>query len=233
MARLVEVLNQAKYPGAGDVDDCWVVSPITCAHALRPKAAMPTIPSFRLAAGKPDVQGVSNGGTRADVLKGSLAKFPYLDIKLAPTDFAKFELQLRAGYIASIAVLSSKLPAILRFGFNGKHQISLEFADGKLLCANPLAPEGSKPIATTWAAIKAAAYAFNGDGKVWGVLFNTKPIVVPAPVPAPPAPDPELAALKSANTELIAQNDGLKAQIATLEARVVRLKDLAKQAEVI
>ena len=48
---ILTVISQRLYPGAGDIDDCWVVATCWAARAAG-VAHLPTVPEFRAAANK-------------------------------------------------------------------------------------------------------------------------------------------------------------------------------------
>jgi hypothetical protein len=149
------VLNQKVYPGAGDVDDCFVVA--TCwAARIAGVRDLPTVKEFRAAANKPDLPGPS-GGSITDIMRAVNVLWPDLGVtEYERPDWDAFALALRRGKVASLGVLSSLLPSKLRFGFGGAHQIGVLF-DGGYLVANPLAPQGSEPIPISETALRNAA----------------------------------------------------------------------------
>lgn len=217
MFTLGHALNQGVYPGAGDWDDCWVVAAIQAARAvggrytgpgatIQPeptgtaKVSLPTIPTFRAKSGKPDVQGVSNGGTSADIIKGATGCFPDLQIAKASTTWSGFLHQTKdLGWVAAVAVLSSALPVSLQYGFKGLHEVSVAYKAGGFDIVNPLAPQGLMPQRISEANLRKAMEGF-AKGVIAAVLFKgasapaPAPVPVPAPKPVPaPAPQPEPA----------------------------------------
>ena len=165
------VINQVRYPGAGDVDDCWVVATVWAATVADPNAPRPTIPEFRAAAGNPDDPG-PDGGTLPQVIRGAAASWSYLTIaKYQSTDWGAFARRLADGWTASLAVIAAELPPNLRFGFSGAHQVGVVVRDGTWLVANPLAPQGSAPIPCPLDMLRQAARRFGG-GYVFAALFK-------------------------------------------------------------
>lgn len=164
------IRNQATYPGAGDVDDCWVVATVWAATAFDPSVRQPTVPEFRKHAGDPD-DGHLDGGSLAEVTRG--ARGSWADIATVSYDgpWSGFATRVKGGRSASLAVLSSKLPAHLRFGFRFAHQVGVVWDGKTFLLANPLAPSGSQPKPITEAALKAAATALPYGGNVRALLF--------------------------------------------------------------
>ena len=167
----LSVLDQRVYPGAGDIDDCWVVA---TQWAYRASTAYPrgmtTVPEFRKAAGKPDLPGPS-GGSITDIMRAVRTLWPGLDvIEYERPSWSGFMGEMRTGRYASLAVLSSQLPAKLRFGFNGPHQVGVAMVGGTLLVANPLAKQGSAPIPITEAELARAAVNV-ANGWVLAALF--------------------------------------------------------------
>jgi hypothetical protein len=162
------VLNQKLYPGAGDVDDCWVVA--TCwAARIAGVRDLPTVTEFRAAANKPDKPGAT-GGSLTDIMRAVGVLWPDLGVvKYQSTNWDAFALALRRGKVASLGVLSSLLPAGLRFGFGGAHQVGVLF-EGGYLVANPLAPQGSEPIPISETALRASARGL-AQGWILAALF--------------------------------------------------------------
>lgn len=139
-----QVFNQREWPGALDVDDCWVVSSIQAVNATMPWLKLVPVPVFRAAAGKPDRPNVSDGGKLEDVVRGIVGTWPVLQGRLkvlAGVQWAILVAQLDAGRPVTVAVKSMYLPPALQYGFGGYHQVTLaKDVHGRYLFANPLAP---------------------------------------------------------------------------------------------
>lgn len=193
---LYGVINQAVYPLTRDVDDCAVIGTFWASRAAGYRGSLPTVPEFRLAAGNPDDPGVADGLTNAQVWAGvrgtalrHLSPVRW-DANGQGSDWAGLMALIRLGYVASLAVLSSKLPANLRFGFDGWHRVGIAWDDGRLYLANPLAPQGSAPLPIGEGALQAAAMPFGGSPEA--VLFPTLtevPDVLPVTDPTPKTVD--------------------------------------------
>jgi hypothetical protein len=169
------VISQVGYPGAGDVDDCWVVATIWAALAADPSARRPTVPEFRTAAGNPDRPGPT-GGNLGDVMLGASRTWPHLRIVRHDTAiWDTFEAKLQAGWPASLAVLSSALPSRLQFGFRGAHQVGVVWRDGTFRLANPLARTGSAPAWIAEHELHTAARTV-ADGAILAALFEPVPV---------------------------------------------------------
>lgn len=174
MALLIEqTFSQRTWPKAGDVDDCWVVSTIQCANVVAPWLPLLDTTEFRKAAGDPD-DGKSDGGNIDEIIEGISTAYPLLAPLVTACrgwNWDAFLKQVKAGRVATVAVVSSRLP--LPYGFSGLHQVTYfhEPAVG-LRIANPLAPDRSQPTRIATLSAKTAAEAF-GNGKVWAVLFPT------------------------------------------------------------
>ena len=166
--------NQAQYPGAGDVDDCWVVATIQCARSCASWIEKPTIPEFRAAAGDPD-DGVSDGGTLTEVMRGVSRMWPKLPVTEARAwSWTRFAALMKDGpRAASLAIVSSALPSTYRYGFDGLHQVSVFFEEGFWYIVNPLQPEGSSPRRIEEYAVRNAATAY-GNGYVFAAVFPTR-----------------------------------------------------------
>lgn len=169
------VKNQKTFPGAGDVDDCWVVATWMGVKAIRPEIAVGSVTWYRGAAGDPD-DGVSDGGSTDEILRMCARVWPdvrTVDMRGKAWDWLVTRLKANVRP-ASIAVKSGAMPSAYRFGFNGAHQILIWWEDGKMWMANPLAPEGAKPMHVDPTAIKLAAYALTGNRTLLGVLLPTR-----------------------------------------------------------
>lgn len=165
------VVNQVTgVVGELDVDDCWVAASIWCAIYADPSAVRPTVREFRAAAGVPDRPGPT-GGTLDDVIRGSVRTWPHLTIaKYQSTNWATFEARLSEGWGANLGVLSAELPVYLRFGFLGSHAIGV-VKRGEWLVANPLAPDGSRPLPCPLDALRTAARE-HGQGYILAALYK-------------------------------------------------------------
>lgn len=168
-----QTFSQRTWPGAGDIDDCWVVSAIQCAAAVAPWLPLLTVPEFRAFANDPD-DGKNDGGNVDDLMVGTVHAWPRLAPLVVPMRGWAWDdvlAKVKAGQPASLCVTSGRLP--VPYGFAGGHQVTIfhEPTVG-LRIANPLAPDRSEPIRIATPAARAAAEAF-GSGKVYGVLFPT------------------------------------------------------------
>lgn len=142
-----QVFNQKAWPGAGDVDDCWVISSIQAVNAALPWLSLPTVPTFREAAGKPDRPGQPDGGDIGDVVKGITQTFPVLAghlrvLKAVP--WAALVAEIDAHRPVTLAVKSMYLPQRLQYNFGGYHQVTVAKQGERYLFANPLAPDRSR-----------------------------------------------------------------------------------------
>lgn len=155
------VISQIGYPGAGDVDDCWVVATVWAAEASRPGIRHPTVTEYRRHAGDPD-DGVTDGGSLDEVVKGARGSWPSLDVtRWQSTAWDAFASLVKAGRPASVALDSAKLPPHLRFGFYGKHQVGVAWDAVRktFVIANPLDKDGTPPKAISEAALRVAVLA--------------------------------------------------------------------------
>jgi hypothetical protein len=175
------VLSQRTYPGAGDVDDCWVVATVWAAVASVPSIWRPSVTTFRKYAGDPD-DGINDGGSIDECFKGAKGCWPSLDSTLwKANEFTGLLTLIKAGRPASVALDSAALPSRLRFGFYGKHQVGIAWDGTKLLCANPLAAQGSRPLTITAAELKTAMSRLVSPSAYRAVLFPK--VAAPKPVP--------------------------------------------------
>jgi len=163
------ILNQKVYPGAGDVDDCWAVATIWAYRASTGATSLPTMTAFRAAAGNPDRPGPT-GGNITDIMRAVGRLWPSLPVEeYEHPSWDAFATKVKAGGIASLAVLSSLLPKTMRYGFMGAHQIGVFYENGFLI-ANPLAPQGSDPQPIKETILRDAALAV-ANGWVLAAIF--------------------------------------------------------------
>ncbi len=180
--QLSMVFNQVKWPQAGDVDDCFVLSALQCCNMVAPWLRLVSVKSARAAAGNPDKPGPT-GGNLADVAQIAENLYPRYfkgNLKiLRGALWSDFTNAVNRSVPVSVAVVSSKLPPRLRFGFDGYHQISVaRNRDGSWLVFNPLAPVYSRPIALLdplelKPAVMAYGRAKVGTSGAWAVVWPT------------------------------------------------------------
>lgn len=162
-------ISQVGYPGAGDLDDCWVIATIWAATASDPSLRKPTVTEFRRHAGDPD-DGFMDGGSLDEVFKGSRGVWPDQPVIKYSGDWAGFKQYVQEGRTASLAVNSARLPARMRYGFNGPHQVGIAWDDGFVLM-NPLARNGTPPQPITEAELRPAATALYANGQVRAAIY--------------------------------------------------------------
>jgi hypothetical protein len=173
MALIKKVLNQTKFPGVGDIDDCWVVATVQAALGANPGAHKPNATEFRKHAGDPDDQHKTDGGSFKEILNGARGTWPKMEIvPLRGVSFSKFSARVKKGGAASLAVDSGDLPSRMRFGFMDPHQVAVEF-DGGWKLANPLAKQDSAPVPITEAELRKAIDGFDSHG-VFAVFFPVR-----------------------------------------------------------
>lgn len=165
-------ISQIGYPLAGDIDDCWAVATIWAARrSLGPTMYMPTMTEFRRAAGNPDDPHASDGGTTDQIKVACTQLWPQLAVQYYRSqDRAGFELLLKRGWTASLALLSSHLPLSMRHNFRGGHQVGV-FHDGVgLRMMNPLQKDGATPYKISADNLISAARAW-GLGYILAAMF--------------------------------------------------------------
>jgi hypothetical protein len=142
--------NQVKWPGVGDIDECWIIATYWAlvAAGVTTRDQLPTIDAFRAAAGVPDRPGPT-GGSYRNIMKALKKLFPYSGATTYVGYWQGFMSYMKKGYIASLFVYSVFLPKYLQFGFWGKHQVAVVMQGGKLFVMNPLAKEGSALLPIT------------------------------------------------------------------------------------
>jgi len=174
------VISQRTYPGAGDIDDCWVVATVWAAVASQPGIRQPSVTEYRRHAGDPD-DGFQDGGSLTEVIAGARGSWPRLPVQpIDTTNWLEYVGPVKGGgRPSSLAVDSATLPTNVQFGFKGKHQIGVAWDAVRrtFVVANPLAPDGSRPVPITEAALKRASLALIPHMKV------TRAAVFPAPLP--------------------------------------------------
>jgi hypothetical protein len=174
------VFSQISWYGVGDIDECWIIATYWAlvATGVMTREQLPSIAEFREAAGRPDKPGAS-GGNNYVIMKALKTMAPDADASLFIGGMANFTKQLKLGYVASLSVLSGALPAYLRFGFSGAHQVSVYYKAGKFYVANPLAKEGSGLLQISAADLAKAAGALFGDGLLHAVLIKAGEVKPP------------------------------------------------------
>lgn len=176
---LYPVINQVSgVIGEGDVDDCAPTATIWAARAADPCARRPTIPEFRRAAGNPDDPNRPDGLTNGQLAQAVPIIWPLADsMRLDTKSWTAFMSYLNDGQVLSVAVNSAHLPSNLRFGFYGNHRVGIEKHLGTIYCANPLAPNGSRPIAISEAGLKYAMSTLVGAvGWYLAICFKRQPV---------------------------------------------------------
>lgn len=169
------VISQKLYPGVGDIDDCWVVATVWAARGADRCSQKPTIREFRAAAGNPDDPYRADGGNIYQIAQAvpvvwPLAKFT----RMVSQDWAYFMGHLDAGDYITVALLSKLLPASMRYGFNGAHQVGLVKTGGRIYLMNPLAPDGSQPQPISETALRTAIRGV-ANGWIMGGAFKRQP----------------------------------------------------------
>jgi hypothetical protein len=178
------VFSQRKWPGVGDIDDCWVLSGIQCINVTAPWLRLVSVPAFRKAARKPDIQGQADGGQIVDIKRGVEALFPDwysgpTRVRLLRGESWQTVKDLAAeGRPLSLAVVSAKLPTRMQYGFAGYHQVSLvQKGNGRWLLANPLAQPYARWQEIDPAELRSAVMAYgrakSGSGGAWFAAFPT------------------------------------------------------------
>ena len=204
MTALYPTINQYTYWGVGDPDECATIATFWAARASGFKGTLPTVTEFKQAAGvRP--QFWTLGLSPAQVIQGvaGTSLVTAGAYSLDAESWTDFAAQMYSGGFASVATNSALLPADVRYGFMGLHQVGVTFSDGTWYIANPLAPNGSRPQAISEADLKKAILGFGGWGTVNGVMFKGKGATA-APLPQPvwagpafltPPPSPAIAGI--------------------------------------
>ena len=172
--------TQRSWPGAGDVDDCWVVATIWSAVAREPSAWRPTVTQFRELAGDPD-DGDRDGGSLAEVIRGARAAWPRLPIdRFESADVDELADRVAHGAVASIAVWCGALPAELQYGFRFAHQGGLAWDGRDLVFMNPLARSGEPPRRILVADLRRAMLdpRLGYSGRARAAIFEVVPMAI-------------------------------------------------------
>ena len=165
---VLAVISQRTYPSVKDIDDCAVVATVWAAASSRPTIVYPTCTTFRAYAGNPDDPDSPDGLTIEQVEKGANGCWSTLPSTMVKTSaWSEIIDRVNAGMPASVALHSAYLPARLRFNFFGTHQCGVHRPkpDGPIYLMNPLAPNGSAPLAITEAELKRAMFNLIVGGK--------------------------------------------------------------------
>ena len=156
------VLNQVRWPQAGDVDDCWVVASLQAVNVTFPWLYLHGVTKFRAAAGNPDDPAHADGGNLVQVMAALKALYPTVAARRhAGVAWQSFAADALAHHPLSVCVDSALLPTRLQFAFKGRHQVCVVVkADLSVLVANPLAPVYSRWKKTTLSELKPAVLGF-------------------------------------------------------------------------
>lgn len=205
---LPKVINQAKYPGVGDVDDCNVIVPfwsLLASGTERTRAKLPTVTAFRAAAGVPDKPG-PNGLTNAQALQAINKLYPDAEAFSFVRNHERFVKHLNNGAVASVSIKNNLLPTNMQFGFSGAHQIGIvrnpndkPGVSDYYLAMNPLGKEGTNLIPISRPELERAAYGLFGDGKIHAVIIPDAAEVVN---PIPDSKDARIIELEKLVNEL-------------------------------
>jgi hypothetical protein len=164
MLQLSMVFNQAKWPGAGDIDDCWVVSAVQAVNVTSPWLRLVGVSVFRKHAQRPDNPDTSDGGRLVHIVRGIEGCYPSLSghvRKMAGVPWSTMLAAAAEGRPLSLAIDSSRLPVDLAFGFRGLHQVTaVEIRPGVVWYANPLARPYSRWLQVTWEDLRAAVMGY-------------------------------------------------------------------------
>lgn len=157
--------------GGGSLDDCVILADFRAAHAQHPELTLPSIATYRARAGVPDFDDVSNGLSLDDSMEAIAATWPGIAVERWLGSWEGFAAKVKAGAVASVSVLSSKLPTSLRYGFNLNHRITVYWNGSAWRILNPLAPPHSRPQTITESALRAAMAAYPTAEPACAVLF--------------------------------------------------------------
>ncbi|MBU2346583.1 MAG: hypothetical protein KJ888_20530, partial [Gammaproteobacteria bacterium] len=168
---LYPIISQVGYPGAGDVDECAIISLYRAIRQAGYRGPLPTIATFRAAAGVPDRPGKPDGLVPPQVMAALRKLLPDVKAELFSGTFEAFVARLADGTSASVAVWSAYLPSSVRYGFAEGHSIGIDARGAVFTIANPLGPDGSAPVAINARALRAAAGGYAGSGRAVAILI--------------------------------------------------------------
>lgn len=171
------VINQATWPQAGDVDDCWAVAAMTALHACASWETLPSITKYREAAGNPDDPTRPDGGTIAQNAKAIRTLWPEIGQLITVSEgrltWLEFADKAKDERPACLFVRSGELPSEHQYGFAGLHAIAVVFIKGTgWKISNPLAPAQSRWKDIAGVAVERAAKAWPGK-RIYAVLMPT------------------------------------------------------------
>lgn len=207
-------VSQRDYPQAGDIDDCWCVADLAAMHTVAPWLYWPGITAYREAASVPDRPHKPDGGQLVDSVTALRKLWPeYAVRRIIGGTWAELTTAWHDGRPTSVSVLSSELPARLRFGFDGFHRVTiLRKPDGQLVFMNPLQQPMDRWIDVREDDVKPAILAYGkakrGVRSAYAVTFPT--LSEAMDVYAPEAPQPPVTP-PGADELAQAYNDGLSA----------------------
>lgn len=218
--QLSATIDQHKWFGVGDLDDCWVCSALMLVHAVTPWSRLVGTKAFRAGAGDPD-DGNNDGGNVAEVIRGITTMYPAYAGKLTPmrkATWAPFTRAVDGGRPASVSLMTGRLPRRLQYqAATVAHQVTLA-RQGELHLGDPLAPVYSRWAVVTWEEIKDAILEYGrvrsgGTRSVYAVLGPTELEMLPTHPLFRQAAEASAAALVTA-----AQRDGFNAAVTAAAA---------------
>lgn len=190
------VINQERWPTAGDVDDCWVIAALTALHASAPWEGLVSVDRFRAAAGNPDDPNQADGGTISQIGQALRTLYPRLnfDESVGEYDLGEFKRKVRdEGRPAVVFCISSALDPRFQYGFTGGHAVAVAFDGVRFRLSNPLAPAHTRWRFIGDAELDRVLRSWPGGG-TYGVLMMppsqafTRHPLYSAPVQLPPDP---------------------------------------------
>ena len=190
------VFNQKRWPGAGDTDECWMLSDLMAIHSVAPWLRLPTVPQYRQAAGNPDKDGLTFGSLEHSetAIKALYPEFAKVILLIKNGSFAELMSRLIAGHPLSLSVKSGALPQGLQFGYTGMHRVAVFFNGAEIRIANPLARAHSRSKPISEGALQAAVDAHDMAGSNYIMLPTVEVAFARHPLHPQPSAMPDLPA---------------------------------------
>lgn len=156
-----------------DIDDCVVLADIACLHACAPWEKLPSITTYREAAGNPDAP-TPDGLTVEQSEAAIRTLWPQIGTKIVASKgtmtWASFLSAVKSGKTASVAVFSAAMAT--KNGAPVRHRISVFWTGTTLRIVNPIRDPHTVGTDISEAALKKAMDDYPDPG-LFFVLFPT------------------------------------------------------------
>jgi len=170
----VGVISQRDFRGAGGgpLDDCWVCSDEMALHACAPWEPIRGIKPYRAAAGVPDTNTGSEGGSLDDGLKAIKTLWPKIGamVELYRGSWTGFVAKAK---LSQRPVSGSVWSKALGYSTSFRHRVAFYWNGSTWKMCDPLKPSFSEPQAVSEAFVKKAFADHPDTAEVNCLIFPT------------------------------------------------------------